>query len=215
MTTSGTAAACRAAARPRTICSHAHSAPSASPPCFCPSLSFYVSWCRRTKSSQFSERQRARPMAPRGDDGSATAAAALPCHACACAPPPQLPPSRRAPPTNHQTPTLPPVKKWFAASGACVGRWGSELSAPVHMRGEYGCVNDVYTFLALYRDYRARGENTSKKAVCLLTLERLVWDGDEKSACFFATGDRPPPVVPGVPGYVRSRVIVACSNGAN
>ena len=38
MTTSGTATACRAAARPRTICPHARSAPSASRPRFSPSL---------------------------------------------------------------------------------------------------------------------------------------------------------------------------------
>ena len=70
---------------------------------------------------QFSERRRARPTAPRGDDRSSTAAAALPCHACACAPPPQLPPPQLPPPINHQTPTLPPVKKVVCRLG-CV-RW--------------------------------------------------------------------------------------------
>ena len=32
----------------------------------------------------------------------------------------------------------------------------------------------------------------SKQRWRLLTLKLRVWDGDEKSACFFATGVRPP-----------------------
>ena len=38
---------------------------------------------------------------------------------------------------------------------------------------------------------RARMED-SKQRWRLLTLRLRVWDGDEKSACFFATGVRPP-----------------------
>ena len=78
------------------------------------------------------------------------------------------------------------------------------------MRGEYGCVNDVYTFLAPYRAYRARGENMSKRRLCLLTLRLRVWDGDEKSACFFATGVRLPLAVGGrCSGIARSRARAA------